>query len=177
MTNRSNSLRSPACLTSPADLVVRFRVPLNARALLILVIGLAARLPAQQSVTEEGRTRFCAMDIFVDSGSTPLAAYQLEFAATNGVAKIVGIEGGEHTAFRQPPFYDPKAMQHERVIIASFSTAPAASLPTGRTRIATIHFQVTGTQLPQFELRLQTAGDSQGDKISARANFEERKTQ
>jgi hypothetical protein len=117
------------------------------------------------------------MDIFVDSGSTPLAAYQLEFAATNGVARIVGIEGGEHAAFRQPPFYDPKAMQHERVIIASFRTAPTASLPTGKTRVATIHFQTAGTQLPQFELKLETAGDSQGNKIAAQASFEERKTQ
>jgi len=157
----------------PANLLVH----LQAFILLALLFGLAARLPAQQPATEEGRARFCAMDIFVDSGSTPLAAYQLEFAATNGVAKIVGIEGGEHPAFRQPPFYDPKAMQHERVIIAGFSLAPAASLPTGKTRVATIHFQTAGTQLPQFELKLQTAGDSQGNKIAAQASFEERKAQ
>jgi hypothetical protein len=113
----------------------------------------------------------------VDSGSTPLAAFQLEFAATNGVAKIVGIEGGEHSAFRQPPYYDPKAIQHERVIIASFSTAAAADLPTGKTRLATIHYQTTDTQPPQFELKLQTAGDAQGIRISVQASFEERKTQ
>jgi hypothetical protein len=117
------------------------------------------------------------VDIYVDSGSTPLAAYQLEFAATNGVAKIVGIEGGEHTAFHQPPFYDPKAIQHERVIIASFSTAPATELPTGKTRVATIHYQTTDTQPPRFALKLQTAGDAQGNRISAQASFTERKTQ
>ena len=145
--------------------------------LVILCFGLAAGLLAQQPATEEGRSRFGAVDIYVDSGSTPLAAYQLEFAATNGVAKIVGIEGGEHPAFRQPPFYDPKAMQHERVIIASFSTAPATGLPIGKTRVATVHFQTTGTQLPKFELKLQTAGDLQGNKIAVQASFEERKTQ
>ena len=144
---------------------------------LLLFFGLAARLLAQEPANEEGRSRFCAMDIFVDFGSTPLAAYQLVFVATNGIAKIVGIEGGEHLAFRQPPFYDPKAMQHERVIIAAFSTAPAAGLPTGRTRVATIHFQTNGRQLPQFELKLQTAADVQGNRISAEASFEERKTQ
>src|SRR5512140_2968924 len=99
----------------------------------LLYFGLAAGLLAQQPATEEGRSRFGAVDIYVDSGSTPLAAYQLEFTATNGVAKIVGIEGGEHTAFRQPPFYDPKAIQHERVILAGFSTADAAGLPIGKT--------------------------------------------
>ena len=139
--------------------------------------GLAAGLPAQQPANEEGRSRFGAADIYVDSGSTPLAAYQLEFAATNGVAKIVGIEGGEHPAFRQPPLYDPKAIQHERVIIASFNTAAAADLPTGKTRVATIHYQTTDTQPPQFELKLQTAGDAQGNRISVQPSFEERKTQ
>ncbi|MCX6929850.1 MAG: hypothetical protein NT154_42555 [Verrucomicrobia bacterium] len=144
--------------------------------LTVLFFGLAAGLLAQQPALEEGRSRFCAVDIYVDSGSTPLAAYQLEFAATNGVAKIVGIEGGEAPAFHQPPFYDPKAIQHERVVIASFSTA-TAGLPTGKTRIATIHYQTTDTQPPQFALRLQTAGDMQGNKLSVKASFEERKTQ
>ena len=143
----------------------------------ILFFGLAAELPAQQPALEEGRSRFCAVDIYVDSGSTPLAAYQLAFAATNGVARIVGIEGGEHPAFRQPPVYDPKALQHERVIIASFSTAPAADLPTGKTRVATIHYQATETQPPRFEVELQAAGDTQGNRIPAQASFEERKTQ
>ena len=143
----------------------------------ILFFGLAAELLAQQPALEEGRSRFRAVDIYVDSGSTPLAAYQLEFAATNGVAKIVGIEGGEPPAFRQPPFYDPKALQHERVIIASFSTASATDLPTAKTRVATIHYQTTEAQPPRFELKLQTAGDAQGNKLPAQASFEERKTQ
>jgi hypothetical protein len=143
----------------------------------ILIFGLAAGLLAQQPALEEGRSRFRAVDIYVDAGSTPLAAYQLEFAATNGVARIVGIEGGEHAAFRQPPYYDPKALQHERVIIASFSTASAADLPAGKTRVATIHYQTTETQPPRFELKLQTAGDAQGNKLLAQASFEERKTQ
>ena len=143
----------------------------------ILFFGLAAGLLAQQPAIEEGRSRFRAVDIYVDSGSTPLAAYQIQFAATNGVAKIVGIEGGEHPSFRQPPFYAPKAIQHERVIIASFSTASTTDLPTGKTRVATIHYQTTDTHPPQFALKLQTAGDAQGNKLSAQASFEERTTQ
>lgn len=144
---------------------------------ILQLLWLAAGLQAQPAALEEGRSRFCAVDIFVDSGSTPLAAYQIEFAATNGLAKIVGIEGGEHPAFRQPPFYDPKAMQHERVIIASFSTRAAADLPNGKTRMATIHLQITGSGAPGFELKLQVAGDSQGKKISADISFRERKSE
>ena len=135
--------------------------------------GLAAGLFAQETATEEGRVRFCAVDIYVDSKASPLAAYQLEFTVTNGVAKIVGIEGGEHVAFHEPPFYDPKAMQHERVILAAFNTGD--QLPSGKTRVATIHLQVTNSLPLQCELKLQAAGNSAGARIAAEVSFEERK--
>jgi hypothetical protein len=143
--------------------------------LLLLLFGLAAELLAQQPADEEHR--FCAVDIFIDSGSTPLAAYQLRFAVTNGAARIVGIEGGEHPAFHQPPFYDPKAIQNDVAILASFNTASAAELPKGKVRVATVHFRTTGTRPPQFELKLQAAADTQGNKFACLASFEERKTQ
>src|SRR5436190_830885 len=122
---------------------------------MMLVFWLAAPLFAQQSASadEEGRSRFCAVDIFIDSKSAPLAAWQLEFAATNGVAKIVGIEGGDAEPFRNPPFYDPKAMQQDRVIIAAFSTEAPAKLPAGKTRVATIHLQIIGSAQFGFELK------------------------
>lgn len=139
-----------------------------------LTFGLAAGLFAGQPAAEEGPSRFRAVDIYVDSKSTPLAAYQLEFAATNGMVKIVGIEGGDHPVFHEPPFYDPKAIQHERVIIAAFSTESAEKLPSGKTHVATIHIQIIGAESPGFELKLHVAGDSQGNKILADASFEEK---
>ena len=144
--------------------------------MVVVFFGLAAGLFAQQPALEEGRSRFRAMDIYVDSKTTPLAAYQIEFHCTNGVARIVGIEGGEHPAFREAPFYDPKAIQHERVIIAAFSEGSADKLPVGRTRVATIHIQTSVSEEPQFELKIQTAGDSEGKKISVEASFVERKS-
>jgi hypothetical protein len=122
---------------------------------------------AQPTATNTAAVRFRAVDIFVDSKDIPLAAYQLEFTATNGTVKIVGIEGGAHPAFAQPPFYDPKAMQHERVILAAFSTAAADKLPKGKTRVATIHLQTSGSIEPKFETKLQTAGGSDGKRIGA----------
>jgi hypothetical protein len=115
------------------------------------------------------------VDIYVDAKDKPLAAYQLEFSITNGNARIVGIEGGEHRAFAEPPFYDPKAMQHERVIIAAFSTNAAGELPSGRTRVATIHLQSRGAAEPEFALKLHVAADSAGNRIPAEATVEERK--
>jgi hypothetical protein len=130
---------------------------------------------AQQTATNDSAIRFRAVDIYVDSKDKPLAAYQIEFSVTNGNARIVGIEGGEHSAFSEPPFYDPKAMQHERVIIAAFSTNVASNLPKGKMRIATIHIQTGSAVELEFELKLQAAADSNGNKIAAEANAEERK--
>jgi len=144
-------------------------------AVTLLVCLLAAPLFAQQQSDEEGRSSFCAVDIYMDSEGVPLAAYQLKFSITNVKAKIVGIEGGEHPAFREPPVYDPKAIQHERVIIASFNTASGEQLPKGKTRLATIHVQTTGDDALQCILKVQTAGNPEGKKIAVKATWEERK--
>lgn len=142
--------------------------------LTILICALAAPLFAQQPV-KESLVRFRAVDIYIDSGNTPLAAYQLEFSVTNVVAKIVGIEGGAHPAFHEPPFYDPKAIQQERVIIAAFNTNEPEHLPIGKTRVATIHLEITGAEKPAYELKLQTAGDPAGNKIQVTAVVQQQK--
>ena len=150
------------------------RGPLAARSV-GLVLGLllmAFSASAQQPTTND--VHFLAVDIYVDSKSKPLAAYQLELTVTNGNAKIVGIEGGEHAAFREAPYFDPKAMQQERVIIAAFSTEPVPKLPTGRKRVATIHIQVSGTAKPEFAVKFQVAADAQDKNIPAEAAVEER---
>lgn len=90
----------------------------------------------------ENAVRFEALDVFVDSGLEPLAAWQLELMSRHPDVQIVGIEGGEHAAFSEPPYYDPKAIRHHRVRIAAFSTD--TSLPQGRSRVARIHVQCTG---------------------------------
>jgi hypothetical protein len=144
--------------------------------LTILICVLAAALFAQQPA-EESRPRFHAVDIYIDSTNTPLAAYQLEFTVTNGVAKIVGIEGGVHRAFHEPPFYDPKAIQQERVIIAAFSTDKPESLPKGKMRVATIHLQTIGIEAPEFQLKLEAAADAEGNKILVTASAKEENTQ
>ena len=146
------------------------------RLFVIMLFGLAAALHAGQPAGEEGHSRFRAVDIYLDSKGAPLAAYQLEFAVTNAAANIVGIEGGEHPAFHEAPFYDARAIQHERVIIAAFSTESAEKLPTGKTRIATIHLQIIGGGEPEFVLKLQAAADSQGIKISVEASSESAKS-
>lgn len=122
----------------------------------------------------EGQTSFRAVDIFVDSGAQLMAAYQLTFTATKGAVKIVGIEGGEHPAFAQPPFYDPGAMQTERAVLAAFNTAPASQLTKGQVRVATIHLEVRGTESQNYSVQLSTAADPNGARIDVTTSFSER---
>jgi hypothetical protein len=128
---------------------------------------------AQTSSTNS--IRFQPVEIFADTHTNALAAYQLEFTVTSGNAKIVGIEGGAHPAFAEAPFYDPKAIQQERVILAAFSIQPADKLPTGKTRVATIHLQISGSDELKFETKLTTAANSQGKKIAATISATEKR--
>jgi hypothetical protein len=130
---------------------------------------------AQQPITNDSPVQFRAVDIYIDSKDKALAAYQLTFSVANGGAKIVGIEGGDRPAFAEPPYYDPKAMQQERVIIAAFSTNAVNALPTGKTRVATIHLQLNSATQPEFNLKLQAAADADGNRIKAETSVEERK--
>lgn len=144
-------------------------------ALLVLsgVLGLSlAQPPAVAPVA-----RFQAVDVYVNSGTQSLAAYQLEFAVKNGMARVVGVEGGGHPAFKDAPFYDPKAIQQERIIVAAFNTAAADKLPTGMTRVVTIHLEITGEPNPGYTLKLETAATVSGRRIPAHCTLEERTPQ
>ncbi len=118
----------------------------------------------------QGRVHFVPVHVYLDSGDKPLAAYQFELRARTGQIKIVGVEGGEHPAFREAPYYDPAALMNDRIIIAAFNTG--RDLPHGRTRIATIHLQILGDAEPQYELKLIVAANEEGEKISADLNLQ-----
>ena len=121
--------------------------------------------------------RFDAIDVYVQTGDEPLAAYQLDLSAEQGDVTIVGIEGGESEVFTAPPYYDPAAIQNNRVIIAYFSTAAADALPRGKVRIATIHVQITGDIEPEYDAKITVAATVDGDPIDAELILETGSTQ
>jgi hypothetical protein len=135
----------------------------------LLGLAVAGSVLAQEGAPQAERVRFEAVDVYVDSGRAPLAAWQFELAAESGNAIIVGVEGGEHPAFAEPPYYDPAALSHGRIIIASFSTGD--DLPAGRTRVARLHMQVTGDTPPDYAVRLQVAASRDGERIDATASM------
>ena len=121
-------------------------------------------IPAPNDVTEDA-SRFEAIDVFVASGNQQLAAWQLEVKSAANDVQIVGIEGGEHPAFAEPPYYDQRAMNSNRVIIAAFSTGN--NLPSGKTRVARIHVQLRGPKATTWFSELTTAATTDGTKIPA----------
>lgn len=124
---------------------------------------------ARYDIRPASRTdHFVAIDIFVDSGPGPLAAYQVDFASPD--VKIVGVEGGDTGPFHAAPYYDERAIQSERVIIGALSTLPAEQLPRGRTRVARIHVMSTAVT-PACTLTLTTAGGTEAERIDASASW------
>jgi hypothetical protein len=109
--------------------------------------------------------RFESVDVFIDSGEAALAVYQVEIKVKKGNAIIVGVEGGEHPAFKNPPYYDPAALQHGRIILAAFNTGN--NLPKGKTRVARLHVQVTGAEAAEYEAALMVAASASGAAINA----------
>jgi hypothetical protein len=135
-----------------------------------LIVTLLAPRIGRGSRTLGTNVRFAPVHIYLDSGDTPFAAYQFELKATSGSVKIVGVEGGQAPAFAEAPYYDPAALANDRIIIAAFSTG--SDLPKGRTRIATIHLQITGDVEPEYQLNLTVAADPEGHEIPAEITLE-----
>ena len=113
--------------------------------------------------------RFEAVDVYVDSDVKMLAAYQFELSDEASRIKIVGVEGGEHKAFKRPPYYDSEALSKNRIIIADFQTD--TDLPKGKTRVARVHIQITGSGEPEYKLKLIAAASGDGKKIPATITF------
>ena len=135
-----------------------------------VAITLLAPAVSRAGKVIDPKVRFAPVHIYLDSGSTALAAYQFELKAASGSIKIVGVEGGEHPAFKEAPYYDPAALTQDRIIIAAFNTG--SDLPTGRTRIATIHLQISGETEPDYQLELVVAGDADGQELPAELTLE-----
>lgn len=119
-------------------------------------------------------SQFAAVDIYLDSAE-PVAAWQFEFSNRNGLMKIIGVENGESAAFERVPYYDREAVRRgtaDRIVVADFSLADESLLPSGRTRIATLHLMLEGRDDPSFDLHLVTAVTQDGQPIDASIGLE-----
>jgi hypothetical protein len=133
-------------------------------AILFLSAGFARTPPG-------GEMRFRALDVFIDTGGRPLAAWQIEIRGEDGTSKIVGVEGGEPAPFAGAPYYDPAALQGGRIIIAAFTTDE--NPPAGRIRVARLHLVEAGGEKPVYSARVLAAATRGGERIDVRVELKE----
>lgn len=118
-------------------------------------------------------TRFTVLEIYLETAE-PLAAWQFELRESTGSMRVVGIENGDSDAFGEAPYYDLAAVSGgaaDRIVVADYSLRPATELPTGRSRVATVHVQLEGTADPEYVLNLMAAGGADGEPIQASIDF------
>lgn len=113
--------------------------------------------------------RFEYVDVYVDSGDRPLAAWQVEVKATTGRATIAGVEGGDGV-YSEAPYYDESAIQQERVIVGGLSTLAADQLPRGRVRVARVHMMIEAEA--ELSVTVMAAGLADGTRIDASGSIE-----
>jgi len=121
--------------------------------------------PSAASSSAADDVRFAALNVYLDPHGTPLAAYQAQVTTNSNDVTLVGIEGGEHPAFAQPPYYDKRAILSRRLIFAAYSTA--STLPSSKTRVATLMVRISGKQEPKWNALLMVAGSVEGKSIDA----------
>ena len=112
----------------------------------LLAMLMAAALVLAPLAAAAGDFSFMPLDIYIDSGDEPLAAYQFELRYDSWAYSIAGIEGGEG-ALAEAPYYDPRGMESGRIVIASFTTDPNPA--AGRVRVATVHVAVDEDVAPE----------------------------
>jgi hypothetical protein len=136
-------------------------------ALLIMLSVVAMMALAPLQVDQTAASRFATVEVWIDSGDRPLAAWQVEVIAVASGQKnvqIVGVESGGAAGYAEPPYYDSAALMQGRIIVASFSMAK--ELPRGSTRVAVLHVRIEGGGEPEFASSLMAAATVDGVEIA-----------
>ena len=127
------------------------------RTLFLLATATLLFLPA---LSVAGDVLFYPVDIYIDSGKRPLAAWQIEVHYDDADISITGVEGGD-SPFTEPPYYDHPGMRSGRIILAAFTTDRKA--PAGRLRVARLHLmeEADGDGRVSFSLILDAGPDGE----------------
>jgi len=129
-----------------------------------------------QSHADEHDLHFTAVDVYLDSAE-PVAAWQFELGDRAGVMKVVGVEQGDSPAYARAPYYDREAVRlgkADRIIVADYSLADVAELPSGRVRLATVHLMLNSDDDADLDLLLVTATTYDGVVTNARISLDVR---
>lgn len=137
---------------------------------LMLPLAVAGAVHTVDRTGQISQLTFDTYDVILECGDHRLGAYQVGLHAVRGTVRLVGVEGGDPSPYAHPPFYDPRALARDRVIIGAFSTA--SDLPTGDVRVARLHVEAHTTPVPEFEVFQVIAGDGTGVRFDVRVRIE-----
>ena len=139
--------------------------------LIFLMLGLLGGSAPEANHVDatQPSAHFAAFDVLIDSGKKPLATYQVKIVATSADVTLVGIEGSDQPAFSAAPYYDKHAILNNQIIVAAYSLA--GSLPTGKTRVATLMVRIGSSAKPNWHITLQVAGGADGKPNAATASI------
>ncbi len=130
---------------------------------ILLVFGRS--LHAEDAASNTTAVSFLSFDLWIDGGEDALAAYQVEVTYDAKRVRIVGLEGGEHEAYRDAPYFDRTGFTGGRIVVAAFISRDDDA-PGGRTRVARIHVAVERDGAPDLGVRLVTAAKPGGERIT-----------
>lgn len=133
--------------------------------------GQPVQLPAADAPTADSQLSLKTLDVFVDSGDQPLAAWQLEVHAPATELTLIHVAGGTHPAFQQRPYYyvDAGPLHGRRIQLAAWSVD--RNLPVGRSRVARLQVQLPQTATPVWSPELTAAAASDGRRIPAEVSI------
>ncbi len=105
------------------------------------------------------------VDVFIDSQTVPLAAWQMELRGVSPDLQIMNVSGGDASAWQPTPYFDPAGLHGRRIILAAFTTADDP--PSGKQRVARLRVSVPDSALPKIATRLHIAAAADGRAIPA----------
>ncbi|HEX8877339.1 MAG TPA: hypothetical protein VF777_11355 [Phycisphaerales bacterium] len=134
-------------------------------------------------VGKAGPMRVISYDIKLDTGSRPLAAFQVEVElSAPDTAAVTGLwlRGGDHPALQRRPYFNNRVTRdlknkpgsRVRIPLANFDTG--GDLPTGDMLVARVVLTVVGTGHPGVTARLVVAAGPEATAIPASVRVVER---
>lgn len=137
----------------------------------------------KSDVGKSGPMRVISYDIKLDTGSRPLAAFQVEVElSAPDTAAVTGLwlRGGDHPALQRRPYFNNRVTRdlknkpgsRVRIPLANFDTG--GDLPTGDMLVARVVLTVVGTGHPGVTARLVVAAGPEATAIPASVRVVER---
>ena len=115
---------------------------------------------------------FRSVDVYITTDIQKLAAYQIQIIDNSGRATLVGVEGSSvEQAYNHPPYYDQKALQSNQIILAAIA-GDNKILPSGKIKVATLHYQIKGDAPVKLNQKLIALANKEQKKISGKLDLQ-----